>query len=666
MRSVWFFSIFFFIAVFTKPVFSQDLLRSDDVNRIMQQILQEHITKKEMSGPVLQNAVNVYISQFDPTHIYFLNEEIAPFLNLSPEELKQMSEQYRLHQFTFFKKLNDVIQKAILRSRVFRKEIEQDHSLRLFQPFSEEELKVASLSSFPVTENQLKQRLVIDMKQFISSQKNHFGSSLTTEKKELILQAYEKKRKQHENQYLYQNDKGEPLSSQESENLFYIHILKALANSLDSHTTFYKANEAYDLRIKLQKEFLGVGVTFKEKENKIFVESLVAEGPAAKSGLIKVGDILLEIDGKSILGLSFDEVMELLHGEKNTEIKLTLKRENAAQDQSEIYTVQLKRVLILVDRDRVDVSHEPMGDGIIGKITLHAFYQGEGVSSEKDVKDAIEKLEREGKLKGLILDLRENSGGFLSQAVKVAGLFITNGIIVISKYSNGEERFYRDVDSSVSYDGPLVILTSSVTASAAEIVAQALQDYGVALVVGDETTYGKGTIQTQTVTNNETSSFFKVTVGEYYTISGHTPQNRGVVADIVVPGRWSKQKIGEKYLNSVPSHEIPAITEDQLLDISPNLKSWYLKYYTPSVQNKVTVWRNMLPVLKKNSATRISQNKNYQFFINGKVEDDEDDEEGWGTESSKTFGVEDLQMKEAVSILKDMIFLRKLESVSKK
>ena len=169
---------------------------------------------------------------------------------------------------------------------------------------------------------------------------------------------------------------------------------------------------------------------------------------------------------------------------------------------------------IVVDNGRVDVTSQPFGNGIIGIINLHSFYQGKDISSEEDVRNAIDKLQGQGDLRGLILDLRSNSGGFLSQAIKVAGLFITDGVIVISKYSNGEEKIYRDVDSQVAYDGPLIVLTSKATASAAEIVSQALQDYGVALVVGDEHTYGKGTIQTQTVTDNQSSSYFKVTVGK--------------------------------------------------------------------------------------------------------------------------------------------------------
>ena len=282
-----------------------------------------------------------------------------------------------------------------------------------------------------------------------------------------------------------------------------------------------------------------------------------------------------------------------------------------------------------------------------------------------DVRKAIEALEKKGRLRGLILDLRENSGGFLSQAVKVAGLFISNGVIVISKYSNGDERFYRDVDGETAYNGPLVVLTSKATASAAEIVAQALQDYGVALIVGDEHTYGKGTIQSQTLTDDKSSSYFKVTVGKYYTVSGHTPQKEGVKSDIVVPGHWNREQIGESYLDSLDADTIPPSYNDELQDVPSDERSWYLKYYVPTLQRRIPIWRNLLPTLKKNSEYRIKQNKNYQFFLKGRSNTEEesaDNEEDWDSpDKNKTFGEDDLQTEEAYNILKDMILIHSQE-----
>ena len=149
--------------------------------------------------------------------------------------------------------------------------------------------------------------------------------------------------------------------------------------------------------------------------------------------------------------------------------------------------------------DRIKSSYEVVEGGIIGKITLHSFYEStDGVSSEKDIKEAIRDFRRKGELNGLVLDLRENSGGFLGQAVRVAGLFVSNGVIVISKYGKGDVHYLRNIVGKSYFNGPLVVLTSKMSASASEIVAQALQDYGVALVVGDERTFGKGSIQYQT------------------------------------------------------------------------------------------------------------------------------------------------------------------------
>ncbi|MBA3816020.1 MAG: carboxy terminal-processing peptidase, partial [Parachlamydiaceae bacterium] len=221
---------------------------------------------------------------------------------------------------------------------------------------------------------------------------------------------------------------------------------------------------------------------------------------------------------------------------------------------------------------------------------------------------------------------------------------------VVSKYFNGEEHYYRDMDGKISYDGPLIILTSKVTASAAEIVAQTLQDYGVAIIVGDVRTYGKGTIQSQTVTDNQGAAYFKVTVGKYYTVSGKTPQIQGVKADVVVPSQFVHDSIGEEYLEyALKPDMIAASFEDSLTDVPATLKSWYLRYYTPTMQHQKHLWQSMIPELKKNSQFRIANNKNYQDFLMGSSA---------RSLPSRRASVEDLQMTEAVNVAKDMVNLK--------
>lgn len=671
-----FFYTFIFSLFLSQSIYPQEheLLKPSDINKVMKQILDQHVDQKTMSGTILKHAFRVYIDQFDPFRIYLLDDEVKAYLNVSDAQMDQWAEQYKYNDFSAFAALNGVIQQAIERARILRKEV-QENKHELFKPDPKELKNFEGWADrdpnkpFAKTVNELKDRIKHQFIYFIAEEKKRFGKKQVLSHELQTLSIYDHYLANQENAYLYQNEDGRPMAEAQKQNLFVLHILKALASSLDAHTTFYNNVEAYDMKVRLEKEFEGIGVVLQqEADGSVVITKLMSGGPAAKSGLVQAKDRIISIDGQKVADHSLNKVMEMIRGETGTPVTLLLQRKIATDQGSQTekdLQVTLKREPIAVNEDRVDYSYDQFGDGIIGKITLHAFYQGEnGVSAENDVRNAIKELSKKGHLRGLILDLRDNSGGFLAQAVKVAGIFITNGVVVISKYSNGHERYYRDMDGKQAYDGPLVILTSKATASAAEIVAQALQDYGVAVVVGDERTYGKGTIQSQTVTDNNAASFFKVTVGKYYTVSGKTPQIKGVKADIVVPGPYSEEKIGERYLDfSLPNDSIQPEYKDDLADIDPSLRAWYLRYYVPTLQQKRDFWSDILPTLKRNSEYRISHNKNYQAFLKQLkgIDDEEDSSKDSkleaGNQAKGNFGEEDLQMAEAVNIVKDMVIL---------
>jgi carboxyl-terminal processing protease len=671
--------LFVFFLVFGAPGYGNDseLLKTADVHKIMQQILTQHIGEKQMNAKIIKEGMRIYIDQFDPFRIYLLDDEVQPFLQPTANDVSKDLEEYSQGKFDEFKDLNDVIQKAIARARVIREAVEKNRNdlfntaLTSTQPdFSQDpDLKMA----FAKNPKELETRIKNNIKRFISDEKNKYGAEKISQNQSKTLLIYNRYFENLENSYLFTNSQNQPLSPVQQENLFTLHVLKALAGSLDAHTTFYNKTEAYDIKVHLEKGFEGVGIVLEQVPNgAILIKSLIDGGPAAKSGIIKAEDQIVSIDGKSTENASLQDVMEQLRGKNGTPVQLVLQRKGEeSQGQPNLIKVKLIREEITLNDDRAKFTYENFGNGIIGKVTLNSFYQGEnGISSVQDVKNAIKELKQKGNLRGLILDLRDNGGGFLNQAVQVAGLFITNGVVVISKYSDGNERYYRDMDNSAYYTGPLVILTSKATASAAEIVAQALQDYGVALVVGDERTYGKGTIQSQTVTDDSTSTYFKVTVGEYYTVSGKTPQINGVKSDILVPGKLSEEHIGEKYLeNALPADSIAPEYKDDLKDVDPSLKQWYLRYYYSTLQPKIETWTKMLPALKRNSAYRIEHNKNYQTFIHqlkGIKEEssDEEMEAGANEPVKKNFGVNDLQINEAFNIVKDMIMLHAQDRTS--
>lgn len=646
----------------------QELLTTGDIHKIMDQILSQHAEKNKMTESLIKNSIKIYIDQFDPYRIYLLESEVNPYLNLSNDELQKIVTQYEQNDYAVYERLNELINKAILRAREIREEL-RGSSAQFFQTtrkMDAAEVEALILNkSFATSETELKNRIRNQLMVLVQTEKKRYGNAYVVKNQDSILSTYEKRLRISEKPYLFSVQEINSTEKSEKENLFVMHILKSIAKGLDAHTEFFNQSEAFDMKMHLQNSFEGVGLSLQDSPQGVIVLSILPGSAAAKSGLVKVNDLIVEIDGQNTAEMEVEKAAVMLQGKANTTVAIVIKRKvlegNVVQDKQ--VSIKLKREPLSVDEDRVITSFENFGNGIVGKIKLNSFYQNnEGVSSEKDVREAIESLEKSGNLRGLILDLRDNTGGFLSQAVKVAGLFITNGVIVVSKYSNGDERFFRDMDGKTSYNGPLIVLTSKLTASAAEIVAQSLQDYGVAVIVGDEHTYGKGTVQTQTVTQNGASSFFKVTIGKYYTASGKTPQIQGVLADVTVPGKLGYERIGEGYLEShvLTNDTISESFQDPLKDIDASKKSWYLHYYIPTEQPKSEFWKTVIPTLKKNSEYRISQNKNYQMFIKklkGEVDTSNLDDEDYRSKTPKNFGNEDLQMIEAVNVLKDMIYL---------
>lgn len=628
----------------------------------MEKIFDQHVEKKAMTSTILKNSFKLYIDHFDPERLYLLEDEVRPYQEISNSEMLRMMAQYRTSDLSRYEKLNDVIQKAIIRARGYRKNIKNNPET-LFHDSNRTATQLDwgehdSKRAFSKDFNELRKRIRDHIADFIHVEKRRFGDSIIQRHQDQTLRIYENYLRDHENQYLFLDAQDRTLLAVQKENLFVMHVLKALARSLDSHTTFLNPTEAYDMRVRLEKGFQGIGVVLKQTPEGIFVTRLIEGAPAKESGLVKVNDQIVEINGTNVQNEALDRLTKRLRKNPGSTISLVLKRKihDGYRHVDKLFHVKLKSELITVNEGRVETNYETFGNGIIGILKLNSFYKGQaGISSEKDMKEAIRKLDRQGNLRGLIIDLRENSGGFLTQAIEVVGLFITNGVVVVSKYSNGEERYYRDMDSTDYFDGPIIILTSKLTASAAEIVAQALQDYGVAIVVGDEQTYGKGTIQSQTVTTGEGSSYFKVTVGKYYSVSGKTPQINGVKADIVVPSQFNLDEIGEEFLEYPLNHDtITPSYQDTLSDIEPRIKPWYMRYYIPTLQQREVHWKEMLPTLKKNSEYRIAQNKNYQLFLNGKLDTDDDLNE----DKPKNYGVDDLQLQEAINIVKDMVMLQ--------
>jgi carboxyl-terminal processing protease len=592
-------------------------LTRTDVRLTMREIFSYHVENKELSTEIVRRTLKIYIEQFDPQKLYLTQDEVDIYLNPSYSLVNRVIDGYFSDDISVFESMNQIFVNAVARSRSYRRAMVSELVA------SEEYATPPDLQKYAESPDKLKERVY----QHLSSK---LKANMDTKKKQAAFVMWQRRVERYEKGYL----------SADTHHIT-LHALRAMARSLDAHTGYYSPQEAAEIRSSLQKEFEGVGVVFREEIDGVYVGGLVPGSPASRSEMIEVGDILVGVDGCDVDALPYDEVLDKLRGPVGASVKLTFLR-GAKKIQ-----VELKREKIALNEERVSVSFEKVSDGVIGKLTIPAFYDnGRDIALDTDLKEALRFLEKSGPIRGLILDLRENTGGFLTQAVKVAGMFIPNGLIVISKYSNGETRYTRDIDGRKTYEGPLLILTSKMSASASEIVAGALQDYGAALIIGDSRTFGKGSMQYQTITDDKAKAFYKVTVGRYYTASGRSPQIEGVKADIVIPSPLANVNVGERYLKY-------PLSGDQLDQVSPTSQGGFRSFENPVpyLKMKESPSRKMLSTLVKNSQQRLAKDPDFQSFlkmIDGK---------GSAPKRGENWGEEDLQLREAVKIIQDMLFL---------
>jgi carboxyl-terminal processing protease len=613
-----------------------NVLTQEDAQRIIKTFLDFHVDQKSITESLYSKLKKNFINFFDSDKSYLLESEVQDFNELDPVQVNKNIEILEKGKFDAWQKEFYAFKYSVQRARSIRHEIYRQLLLEL-------QYEGSSLSQnqliYARDIQELKDRWYKKINRFLSQEMKFAGlQSLSFEQKKLVFDLLEKRVSKHEEKFL----------SKDRLTAFHEHFLKSFAKSLDAHSAFFTKQEGLELKKSLEKQFDGVGISLRESILGVIVLDTVPNAPAFNAG-IKKGDILLFINGQDVTKMSYEEILKYLEGPKGSEVRLSLLRGSS----KEAYQVILQRQTVVLADGRIKTTHVPYGNGVIGIVKLSSFYDNKmGASSEIDLKEAISHLKKHYNVLGIILDLRQNSGGFLSQAVKVAGLFMKTGVVAVSRYAHGRVSYLRDLDPNRYYEGPLVVLTSKASASAAEVVAAALQDYGRALIIGDDRTYGKGSIQFQNVTEADAKNYFKVTVGRYFTVSGKTTQIDGVKADIHVPSFYHPFNIGERFLdNPLSSDRIAPHYIDPLIDIDESKKAWFQKNYLPYLQTKEIFWSQCLDCLKSNSQFRIENSSSYQKFLEEPLE------------SQKRID-EDPPLKEAVLILKDALILKDHETKS--
>ena len=344
-------------------------------------------------------------------------------------------------------------------------------------------------------------------------------------------------------------------------------FINTITSYMDPHSDYFPPIEKRSFDEQMSGKFYGIGASLKDEDGNIKVATLLTGSPAWKSGQIQVGDVITKVaQGKAepveLTGLAVEDAVKIIRGNKGTEVRLTLRKQDGT-----IKIVPIIRDEIVQDEVYVR-SAIVNGKEKIGYIFLPDFYadyeKPDGHRCSRDVAREVEKLKAEG-VDGIIIDLRNNGGGYLPEVVEMVGLFIPDGPVVQVKDREGRPTVLKDNDKTVIYNGPLAVMVNEFSASASEIFAAAIQDYGRGVIIGSTSSYGKGTVQRNIPFGRPLDLFtgrteygaIKLTLQKFYRINGGSTQLKGVTPDIVLPDEYEYLKFREKDNdNSLPWDEI--------------------------------------------------------------------------------------------------------------
>ena len=391
-------------------------------------------------------------------------------------------------------------------------------------------------------------------------------------------------------------------------------FMNAYATAIEPHTGFLgpRASENFSISMRLSLE--GIGAVLQRDDDYTVVRTIVKGGPADKQGTLKVGDRIIGVGtpdkaAQDVIGWRLDDVVDMVRGPKGSTVLLDVIPATAGTD--------TKPIQVAIVRDMVQLEEQaakkaiidvPDGNAMrkIGVISLPTFYHDfEGRrrgdpnyrSSTRDVAKLLGELKNEG-VEGVVIDLRENGGGSLTEATQLSGLFIDKGPVVQVRDAQGKVQLEADTEAGVAWDGPLAVLVNRSSASASEIFAAAMQDYGRALVIG-ETTFGKGTVQNlidlDTMAGNDVPKFgqLKLTIAQFFRVNGGSTQHRGVVPDVAFPDTWDPKEYGESALeNALPWTSI-----------------------TPADYTGAGNFRALTPMLTQRHEARVAKDREFQYWL---------------------------------------------------
>ncbi len=578
-----------------------------------------HISQKEIDDAVSEQLLNRFIEQVDPQKLYFTQAEIDEFNKLKTELDEKILAGDVSFAFDTYDRYTAIAQD---RMKLAHKLIDADHDFTLDESMVTDADKQTWAKSQEEIEDRWRKRIKYDLLILKLD-----GTELAEAKKRLH------KRYDNLESMLKQFEDAEKLET----------YLSSLTHCFDPHSSYMSPESNDDFQIQMQLRLQGIGAALRAEDGYTVVAQIVPGGAAEKDKRLQVGDKIIgvgqeeEKEFTDIVEMKLSRVVRLIRGEAGTKVRLQVKPKETP---TEVKVYELTRQVIELKSSEVkgeilETKKWLGGDNTpnvrIGLINIPSFYRDfegarQGVenfkSTSRDVAKVLEDFKKQGGVDAVVVDLRMNGGGALSEAIEVTGLFINEGPVVMVKEQNGSTRSHDDLESGVIYGGPLVVLTNRLSASASEIFAGAIKDYGRGLVVGDTTTHGKGTVQNvmpvtrrlfRLLQPEDDRGALKLTINQFYRVNGNSTQNDGVHSDVVLPSLLDHMDLGESFMdNALKASKVDPVDHANYDRVKPE----WIKTLAQDSQKRVAadeefqkIQKQIAAFLERKNRTTVSLNE---------------------------------------------------------
>ncbi|TWT58502.1 Tail-specific protease precursor [Thalassoglobus neptunius] len=608
---------------FAQQLSSADPADAETAILVSKMIPKYHLNRQEINDDVSKTLIDRFIKDLDPLKLYFLESDIEHFQKhrtTLDDEIKAGNVEFAYEVFNTYK------ERLARQMEVANQWVEKEHDFSINEEIETDEDKLTWAKTTDELDDRWRRRVKYELLQFklADEESKEDGDDEESE----TLDPKERLHKRYRNSLLAttQYDMVDQLER----------YLTALATVFDPHSSYMSPQSWEDFEIQMRLSLDGIGAALQADDGYTVVASIVPGGAASDDGRLKVKDKIIGVGQEEgeivdIFEMKLSDVVRMIRGPRGTVVRLQVK----SNDDGKIRIIELTRKKIELKESEVKGeiinTEDRLGrPGRVGVISIPSFYRdfagaSGGVANFKsasaDVKRVLSVFARE-QVDVVIIDLRNNGGGSLTEAIEISGHFIDRGPVVQVKEPSGYIRVLEDEDSGVSYAGPLVVMCNRLSASASEIFAGVIKDYHRGLIIGDTTTHGKGTVQNLMdvapqrpfrLTRPDDRGKLKLTIQQFYRVKGDSTQNRGVRSDIVLPSLIDHWDLGEAFLdNALPFDKIRSANYVEERSVNPALISALAQNSQVRVKSDEDfqrVERSIARYIEKKNRTNLSLNE---------------------------------------------------------